>query len=350
MRKNKNLWALVTLLIAGLTIKVVLSQSKEISLGHVIHQLKSASPLWLTLAVISMAGYIVFEALAVLFILKDAGYGVNPMQALLYSGSDVYFSAITPSATGGQPASGYFMSITGIPTAVITATLVLNLTMYNLSVLAIGLAGLVLCPGLFYGFDMLSKGLIIFGFVALLLLTVCFFVLLKNGEILRSIGSHIIDFLEKTNLSRRPNKLRRKLNKVVEEYGLCAASIAGKKRLVFRTFLLNLGQRISQISVTLMVYMAVGSKEGVSGLRLWFVQAYSQIGSNCLPIPGGMGAADYLMLDGFQTMFDPEFAYSLQIVSRGLSFYVCTLVSGVICICGYGTYKLRREVYKRRRD
>ncbi|MFR2128888.1 MAG: hypothetical protein ACLS4M_06675 [Eubacterium ventriosum] len=37
------------------------------------------------------------------------GYKRPFRKCLVYSSSDIYFSAITPSATGGQPASAYFM-------------------------------------------------------------------------------------------------------------------------------------------------------------------------------------------------------------------------------------------------
>ena len=79
---------------------------------------------------------------------------------------------------------------------------------------------------------------------------------------------------------------------------------------------------------------ALGGGLAGQGADLWFIQAYAQIGSNCIPIPGGMGAADYLMLDGYQMLFDADFAYELQIVSRSVSFYICTIASGLITLFG----------------
>ena len=64
------------------------------------------------------------------------GAGLLPglVRGVLYSAADIYFSAITPSATGGQPASALLMVGDGIPTAVTTVVLLLNLAMYNLSI------------------------------------------------------------------------------------------------------------------------------------------------------------------------------------------------------------------------
>ena len=66
---------------------------------------------------------------------KAFGYKRKFRKALVYSTSDIYFSAITPSATGGQPASAYFMMNDKIPGAVTTIVLLVNLTLYTTSII-----------------------------------------------------------------------------------------------------------------------------------------------------------------------------------------------------------------------
>jgi len=113
-----------------------------------------------------------------------------------------------------------------------------------------------------------------------------------------------------------------------------AKALAGKTRMLVVLFILNLLQRISQITVTPMIYFALHGKRAENGMILWVIQAFSQIGANCVPIPGGMGVADYLMLDGFNTIFVGDYANKLEILSRGISFYICTLTSGIIILIG----------------
>ena len=53
------------------------------------------------------------------------------------------------------------------------------------------------------------------------------------------------------------------------------------------------------------------------------------------PIPGAMGVADYLMLDGFTAITGREAAFELEMLSRAITFYICVAVSGIITLAGY---------------
>lgn len=57
--------------------------------------------------------------------------------------------------------------------------------------------------------------------------------------------------------------------------------------------------------------------------------------SNCVPIPGAIGVADYLMLSGYQELMSKSDAYHLEILSRGLSFYGCMMISMITVLIGY---------------
>ena len=68
------------------------------------------------------------------------------------------------------------------------------------------------------------------------------------------------------------------------------------------------------------------------------------MGSNCIPIPGGMGVTDYLMLKGYQQLMSREAAFQLEMLSRGLSFYVCIFVSLTAVLIGYVTIKRKKKL------
>ena len=58
------------------------------------------------------------------------------------------------------------------------------------------------------------------------------------------------------------------------------------------------------------------------------------IGSFTVPIPGGMGVTDYLAIDGFASIVGREQAIFMDLISRGVSFYVLIVVTVVILILG----------------
>ena len=115
--QRKGFWTTVTILIAILTMALVI-KSSGMSMAQLRRALGEASLSWLIPAAFSMAGIIFFEGEAVLAILRRAGYPHSHKRGFVYAAADVYFSAITPSATGGQPASAFFMIRDGVPAAV----------------------------------------------------------------------------------------------------------------------------------------------------------------------------------------------------------------------------------------
>ncbi|MCR5791289.1 MAG: flippase-like domain-containing protein [Lachnospiraceae bacterium] len=333
MKKKKTvLWSCVAVLITGLTVYAVFENSRSLTLSEVLDALGSASPFWLIVAFLCACGFIVFEMLALLWALKHLGYRRKLRQGLLYSAGDIYFSAITPSASGGQPASAVFMHQDRIPSAVISVVLLINLIMYTLAILTIGTLCLIQKPQLFMVYSPFSRFLIVFGMTVLSFLAFLFFALLKQGRILHKVGLWLIRLLFKLHILKNEEKWTKKLDRIVEEYKLCSDSLKGQRKMLFVLYLLNLLQRISQISVTPMIYLAMSGDSRGTGPTLWILQAFAQIGANCIPLPGGIGVADYLMLDGFSFLFDSNYAYKLEILSRGFSFYICTLLSGIILL------------------
>ncbi len=304
------------------------------SIGELLSQMASSDKRLLIAAFVFAALYVVFEACALRCILKRAGYIRKPLNCLLYSTSDVYFSAITPSATGGQPASAFFMVKDGIPGGKVTATLLLNLIMYTVSAVVLGLASIIIRPGSLDDFGTSSRILIVFGFVCLIFLTLLFLVLLKNVSFIFDPLVRLTGFLHKKKIFKNEEKILARLDKIKNDYESCAGIISGSKRVLLYAFIWNFLQRAAQIAVPALIYASL--TEGFSGMTdIFLKQCLVTIGYNCIPIPGGMGVSDYLMIDAFKSVMGSEMAYVVEFISRGITFYICVSVSGLITLAGY---------------
>ena len=119
------------------TVFAVASQSQSFSVEKFCEFIKTASPVYLAAALLCMIGYIMFEALAIRAMCREFKFRCSLKNSFVYSASDIYFSAITPSASGGQPACGYFMVKDGIPAVFTTVALVANLAAYAFSTLSV---------------------------------------------------------------------------------------------------------------------------------------------------------------------------------------------------------------------
>ena len=157
----------------------------------------------------------------------------------------------------------------------------------------------------------------------------------------------IASFLRKIKCRKLADKIEKKMESALEEYGRCVEVVLGGKSMMLKAYLLNLLQRLSQIVVTLFTYMAMhGDWHKLP--ELLATQIYVVLGSNCVPIPGGVGVADYLMLKGYKELMTKGEAYRLEILSRGISFYACMMISMVAVAIGYVVIKRKKSLEKRK--
>ncbi len=340
--KKKWLWTVLALLMAVITVKLVLGFAGDISWHDYINMIRQADPLWLGFALLCMFGFIYFEGAAMLCIIRSLGYKRSRAKSILYASADTYFSAITPSATGGQPASAFFMIRDGIPAASVTAILVFNVIMYTLAVLVNGLVSIFLAPQLLLAFSTLSRVLIAIGLLVLLGMALLFYLILKKRSLLPGLSRRLFNFLHRLHLMRHPEKRQEKFLHMVEEYGEAVDMMTGHRHTVIWTFIYNLLQRMSQIGVTFAMYMALGGSLA-GGVRAYLIQSMVVLGSNSAPIPGSMGVTDYLMLDGYLNLMSKDEAVRLQLLSRSVSFYLCVLLSGAIVLGAYIFIKIQKR-------
>ncbi len=328
------IWTFISILLAVVTVRIVLKQNKDMSINELVLVVKAADPRYMVTALLFSLLYVFFEGMALCSILKHAGYKNASLNWILYSTSDVYFSAITPSATGGQPASAFFMMRDGIPGGIATATLVLNLVMYTLSIIVLGFISMIICPQAIITFGTVSKILITVGFIILTLLSLVFVVLLKRESVIFIPIEKLIVFLHKKNIIRDSQRRILKLEEIRNDYKRCSGLISSSKKILLYSFIWNLIQRATQICVPMLVFKSTGGRDSKM-VVVFAKQCLITIGYNFVPIPGGMGISDYLMFDGFSQMMGEETAFNVALISRGITFYICVLISGVVTLAGY---------------
>ena len=331
--KKKILWAVITAVLSVLTIYALFYNS-GLSLTELWQDIKEASPVWLIPAALCMLSFIFFEGRSLVLILRTLGYKAKKRRGFLYASADIYFSSITPSATGGQPASAYFMHKDGISAVDVTVSLILNLTMYTLAIFTLGIFTLLFFPHFFMNFEFPCKILILIGILMMIVLIIFFIILLKKQTILLKMGTFIISLMKKLHLRNAAEKYKKHLDTMIENYNECVITLAGKKKLLIKTYFLNLLQRTSQILVTVFCYYAMHGSLS-EGLKIFAIQTYVMMGSNFIPVPGAVGISEFLMFFGYTMLLNEETAYSLAILSRGISYYTCSIISIFTVILGY---------------
>lgn len=328
--KNNLLWILLLVAISVITIKIVTSCSKGFSWGRFVCFLKGANPLWMVLAAACAFGFVYFEGLGLQCTCRFFGHGFSAGKGIIFSASDIFFSAITPSATGGQPAALILMMKNGVPAAVSAIALLLNLVMYTVAILLISAVCCLVYPGILLRMSLVPKLFIAFGVIVQIAFIALFLMCIFNDRLILKVCRWGLRLLCKMHIYKDYDEQYEKLLAMIKQYKECGALLRRETGLLIKVFLCNLAQRLSVILVSVCVFLAVGGMAGCA-FKAFSVQALAVLGSNAVPVPGAVGIADYILLSGFkQLVRDPV---SIELLSRGVSFYSTILFCGILLLC-----------------
>ena len=329
---------LFVLVLLGLTVFLLIKSNKELSWADVRAFFSNCNPAYIVLAVGGMLVFLLAEAWSLKNIAKKFGYKTKFVSAFAYSSADAYYSALTPSATGGQPASAYYMVKDGIDAGSTTFILVFNLLGYTAAIFVLGVAAFVISlftstgGWAFLDFSVLSKVFIIVGVVMQVFLIWLFVACLKHPGAVLKTGGALIALLAKLKFSKKPEILREKLSTMVEKYRYCGEQIKKHRNLFLQTLLLNVLQRGAQVAITAFVFKA--AKPQTDMLHVFALQCFVLLGYNSMPLPGGSGVFELLYLNVFSTVafFDKPFLVVAVMVTRVISYYGCLIFSGIFTL------------------
>ena len=335
-----NIGFVVLLLV--LTIVLILQTNKDLKIESVGAFLSGCNPWLLACAFLSMLAFMFFEALALHLILKRFGHKPKLRASMAYSASDIYYSNITPSATGGQPASAFYMIRDGVSGGASCFALVFNLVCYTAAILIVGAVALISHFGAFLEFSLGVKILIVVGIVMQISLLVFFISCMIFHRAVLRIGNFFIHLLAKIKIVKREEKWLAKMTGVIEKYRDSYEHIKHNKLLMVEVLLCNVIQRAALIFVTVFVCLAATD---CSVFDVFCLQALVVLGYNCIPLPGGSGAFEFLYLNIYEHSFAScDFILISMLASRTIAYYGSMIVCGLYTMIYHVSHKHSPEV------
>ena len=235
------------ILIFSITVYMVF---KGEDLGEIIHTVRQADPVYLLVSVVCVVLFILGESVIIFYMMRTLGAKVKMGHCALYSFVGFFFSCITPSATGGQPAQIYYMKKEKIPIPVSTLVLMIVTITYKMVLVVIGLGLMIFGRGfirthmyeirhIFY----LGTGLNVFCVASMLLLVF-------HPVLARSILVKGMELLEKMHLMRHKSTRIEKLNASMDQYHTTAVYLKDHMMVLVNVFAITLFQRFALFTAT----------------------------------------------------------------------------------------------------
>lgn len=338
MRSKKNWIGGLTLVgLMAVTFYVLLRDQPVTRLSEVIGQLR---PPWLMAGLGLMFLFELCEASCTRQILPRLGHRTSLRRCLGYSFVGFYFSSITPSSTGGQPAQIYCMSKDGVPAAHGTLNMMLLALCYQVVLLGYGLISALLRPGLL---DTMGTGfrlLLLYGTAVNVGLTAGVLCLMFLPNAARRICLWVLALLVKLRVIKDRAGAAEKLDHQMEEYRQGALCLKRNPGLLIRLLLCTFVQLTALFAVPFVVYRAFGLS-ACSAPELICTQALLTLAVGSLPLPGAVGASEGGFVRAFTFFFGAGLVTPAVLVSRGISFYAFLLISGGVTLAVHLSHRRR---------
>lgn len=326
MLKKRDLWSMAVMAaIIFFTLWMVLGGGRA---AQVWAAMKMAKWPWLALGGGLMLCYTGMEGLQNKITLAAMGHKVPYRHCVQFAATGFYFSSITPSSTGGQPAQVFYMARRGVPAAHGTLVMLLFTIVYQIVAVVWGLAACFLAPeapvslgtglGVLLGYSLTTTALLTAGMIFLL----------ARPEPAERFCRWCLRLGVRIKIVRDLAKAENGLEKQLEEYRGGAAVIRSQPLLVVKLLAAATLQLTVRYLIPWTVYRSLGLT-GCTALRLVSTQALVYLAVSCVPIPGTVGAAEGAFLSAYQGIFGGELVAAAMILSRTLAFYLPVLVTGV---------------------
>lgn len=304
---------------------------KDNSLSSIFNIIKSSSPIYIILGLSMMLIYIGCEALNIFVFMKDFKTNLSIRRSIEYSFVGFYFSAITPSSTGGQPAQVYYMAKDNVNISQSSITLLTMTMIYQIVLLGYGLIMYIFN----YSFIMENihciSFLIIYGAIANALILLALAMMIFSKSIINKFLKSAIKFLSMARIIKDSNKSIEKAEIHINEYRRCANFIKTHPMVLAKVLVITIVQLTARNLIPYFVYRAFGLNS-MTAMDLISIQAILTIAVCSLPLPGAVGVSESAFMILFKVSFSSQLLVPAMILSRGISFYALIIISGIATI------------------
>lgn len=332
MSSGRKLWNLMKngglfIIIVAVTFKLFFFNADYKEIIKIASQVKLS---YIALGIGSMFMVVLCEAVNIRRSLKVFKEESSILQCIQYSLVGIFFSSVTPAATGGQPMQVYFMHKKKIDISNSMLVLLICLASYQFVTVSMAVIGLIVKFNFFK--ETLGKFsiLLFIGIGLNIILLLLVLIAIFSKKIIFKAVTLCVKVLECFN-SNKAIIFNKKAMAEIEKYKNGANSIKDDKMFIIKTIIITTIQIFALHSITFWVYKAFGMSSS-SLIEIISIQAALYITGAALPFPGAVGIGESGFLVFFKTLFPAKVLSSAMLLSRGISFYLMIIISGITVI------------------
>ncbi len=282
------------------------------------------------IAVLINGVYLLLEGEIIRLLLRCQGERLSVWRTFKIGLIGIYYSYITPSSTGGQPAQVLYLLRDKVSAGSSAAVLFVKFFAYQFSFV------LCSCAALFWRWKELNaENPELIPFIALGILInglwIVVIPLLFCAPVLHKLASGLTWLVKKCAFLKKRAFFIEKIRSFEDDFAEYTARFRNKYRYIAVSILLSIPQVLLQFSVLYFVFLAFSVEMPYT--ELLGMQLLLQVSVCFVPLPGASGAQEVGFSAFFGSYFsDPGVLYTALLVWRFFTYYIIVILGAVVVV------------------
>lgn len=300
--------------------------------NHDVETLKEVLPRinmrWIWISIISVVLFWLSDALLLGQITRYIFEPQKFSKSLRVGIMGLYYGALTPFASGGQPMQVVYMKRDGVPYGTSTSIVTVKFIVFELSLCLLYLGAIIVRGSFFFANYPHVFWLTTAGFIMNLVAVVFITIIMFNRKVAGNIVHGIIHFLSKIKIIRKTEERTIYVDNLIDEFYLSSAYI--KKNLLNFVFsvVISVLNMSFLFAVPYFIYRAFGlSAEPF--ILMFTLQAFLYLAVSLVPLPGAAGASEGGFYLFFSTFFVSIPVFMPMLIWRFFTYYLILLLGSI---------------------
>ena len=341
----------VLLVLIVITFLIIRSNVSDLNFSGIVSAIKDFNLVYFLPSFVFLIFYIFFEGRAMAAVAKPFKVDLNYKKSFVYACTELYFSGLTPSATGGQPALLYYMTKDRYKGSKCTAMTIMNTMYYSLSLILLGIFAIIVRPELFLAPGktyndgaLLFQTMLIVGTSLMVLLFFGCLMCMFARKLVKRLCSAVLRLLGKLRIIKSYEQKLQELDSVLDEYGRCVKTIRTHPYAQIKCLVFNLFQRLTVFTIPFFIYagFAGGSTPGTY-LDILCIQILSTLSVSTLPLPGGVGASEMIFFSLYAKYYSAGMVQYGMLFSRFFTFYLLMIICAVVTMANHARLTMFKQ-------
>ena len=291
--------------------------------NEIVDNLMHTNVLFLLVAFILVILNVIFQSFSMHLYLKeiDGNYKFKDTVVLMLSA--LFFNAITPFSSGGQPFQIYLLNKQGIKITESTNALLQNFLSYQTALTILGTLAIIANSFLLIiPSTSLLKQIVIIGFVVNVLVLGILIFLSKAKGANTKLFNKIFNFIFSFKFIKNRESLKEKANSKIEEFYQSSEFFKHNKYIFLKATIYNIISLLVLYSVPLFIFYSVGEFDSVTLSDSIICASYTYFIGSFVPIPGGTGGLEYAFIEFFKVFTSGPIISTCMILWRFITYYL----------------------------